>query len=68
MRTVRQPRLKAPPRGKNVLWYRPSGRHKWRAVGSADWAPDALALMDGVKGGEWYLAYNGENPNEKRSK
>ena len=47
--------------------YRESRRHKWRVIGSHNYAPAALALMDasGLTGGMWMLIDDGHDPNTK---
>lgn len=60
----RQPSL-SPVEGLYVLWARESPRHKWRAVGSADTAAEAWAIMDraGIRGGDWMLRDDGTEPD-----
>lgn len=65
--TETPPRTLFPVLGAFVLWARETTRHKWRAVGSADTAPEALALMDasGIHNGDWMLKDDGRDPNDK---
>lgn len=49
----------------HTLWHRASRRHKWRVVGRHEYGPAALALMDGIRGGEWMLIDDDRDPNQK---
>jgi hypothetical protein len=55
-----------PTVGRYVLWYRESSRHKWKVIGSDDYAPDALGLMEasGIRNGDWMLTEERRDPND----
>lgn len=59
------PRPTSPPR--LVLWHRRHTRDRWQAVASAGTERELLdAAKDaGVRGGDWYTAPAGTDPNAK---
>ena len=50
--------------GPYVLWFRPTGRHKWRVVGRGRTPGEALARMKGS--GDYYVLPAGLTPGPKK--